>query len=75
MGSNDNLPPGVHSSDIPGNDSTFEEWMRYVDQEIGEVCGLGHRDLPDANYRDWFDDEMTPHEAALEALEAAGFGE
>jgi hypothetical protein len=52
---------------------TFTEWMRAVDQEVEIVCGLGTSDLADKPYRDWFDDEYTPAEAAQELLEDEGF--
>lgn len=52
---------------------TFEQWMKKVNQNISEVAGLSSDDLADQTYMDWFEDGMTPMEAAMEALEAEGF--
>ena len=52
---------------------TFREWMKLVDTEIERLCGLSYRDLDDAPYRDWYDAELDPLEAAEEALENARF--
>ena len=49
----------------------FDEWMHRVDAEIGRRTGLSSADLPDCNYRDWFDDGYTVREAAQEAIENA----
>jgi hypothetical protein len=55
------------------NDQAFNAWLAKVDVEIGKICGLSHTDLPDQTWRDWFDSEMTPAEAARETLENEGF--
>lgn len=47
----------------------FNTWMDAVDREIISVCGLGVNDLPDQSFRDWFDDGLTPREAAEYTLE------
>lgn len=52
---------------------TFEEWMKAVDIIVMSISGVGVYDLPDCTYRDWYDDECTPREAAEWALEYAGF--
>jgi hypothetical protein len=52
---------------------TFEQWMKKVDQNISEVAGLSSNDLADQNYMDWFEDGMTPMEAAMEALDKEGY--
>jgi hypothetical protein len=52
---------------------TFEAWMRAVDAELVRRSGLCSGDLADCCYRDWYDDEMPPREAAGEVLEAEGF--
>ena len=54
---------------------TFEKWMSKVDAAISQICGLTSEDLADQCYRDWYEDEMSPSEAASEALEAEGFEE
>jgi hypothetical protein len=52
---------------------TFEEWLGKVDRHIGKVCGLGHNDLVDQPWWDWWNDEVRPREAARWALEEEGF--
>jgi hypothetical protein len=52
---------------------TYEEWIKKVDRHIEKVCGLGHDDLVDQPYREWWEDEMHPSEAARYALEEEGF--
>jgi hypothetical protein len=59
----------------PLSELTFEDWMEAVDIEVVNVAGIETDDLEDQTYRDWFDSGMTPHEAALQALENCGFGE
>ena len=52
---------------------TFKLFMRAVDQELANRCGLSHLDLPDQCYSDYFEDEMKPSEVALMVLEDEGF--
>lgn len=52
---------------------TFKQWMAEVDDELESICGLGHLDLPDANYRDEYDAGTTPAEMAEMVLEQEGF--
>ncbi|ASJ79591.1 hypothetical protein SEA_KALNOKY_88 [Mycobacterium phage Kalnoky] len=47
---------------------SFEEWMRRVDRVMLAVTGLTHRDIADWNYRDAYDDDVSPRTAALKAL-------
>ena len=51
----------------------FRAWMVGVDREIENLCGLGHRDLGDQMWRDWFDAKMSTRSAAHEALDNEGF--
>ena len=37
----------------------FDEWMREVDRQLEADCGCGHADLPDFNWRDYFDDGIS----------------
>lgn len=55
------------------DDTSFNNWLDEVDRVIGKKVGLSYLDLPDQTWRDWFDDEMTPEEAADLALEDAGY--
>jgi hypothetical protein len=50
---------------------TFDDWMHKVDRSVESFAGLSAFDLPDCPYRDWYDDELTPREAALKALSNA----
>ncbi|MEZ5586275.1 MAG: hypothetical protein R3E46_04305 [Sedimenticolaceae bacterium] len=53
--------------------SDLHRWLCKVDVEIKRVAGIGVFDLADQPYADWFDDGLTPQEAAREALELEGF--
>jgi len=52
---------------------TFEVWMNKVDASVSRRAGLGAYDLPDWMYRDAYDDDMSPEDAATEALIAADY--
>jgi len=52
---------------------TFEQWMREVNRIVTHIAGVSVHDLADATFRDWYDDEYTPNEAANEVLEANGW--
>jgi len=47
-----------------GNDEFFALWMALVDRRVVRRVGLGVLDLSDANYHDWYDDGVTPAQAA-----------
>ena len=51
----------------------FSEWINIVDAALVRNVGIGWEDLPDYPYADWFDDGMSPDDAAREALESEGF--
>lgn len=51
----------------------FERWLTRVDRCLYAKSKMGHGDLPDQSWRDWFDDGMTPNEAADEGLDRTGF--
>jgi hypothetical protein len=55
-----------------GDNPTFERWMQRVDSLVILKCGLSVHDLPDCNYRDWYDDRVRPVYAAQRALRNAG---
>lgn len=50
---------------------TFEEWMAEVNRLMVGKCGMGSEDLPDWNYRDAYNDGLTPNQAANQAINAA----
>jgi len=50
------------------NGRTFKQWMGAVDAIISRRIGMTSSDLADTTYWDMWNDEMTPAEAADEAL-------
>ena len=48
---------------------TFDAWLKIVNDELAARCGLGVADLPDWTYRDAYEDEQEPREAARMMLE------
>lgn len=55
------------------NQREFDEWMEEVSDEVIRISGLSAYDLADMPYADWFNDGMTPDEAANLALDNEGF--
>jgi len=53
---------------------SFEAWMQKTDAALVRRCGMSSMDLPDCCYRDWYDDGVTPSEAAREAIREAREG-
>jgi hypothetical protein len=51
---------------------TFNQWMREVDKWLMGNFGITHLDLTDYTYRDAYDDDATPEEAAREAVDYDG---
>jgi len=54
-------------------DLTFEQWMKAADLACMAKAGLSLLDLPDVPFRDFYEDEMAPADAADEALVEAGW--
>ena len=51
---------------------TFEKWMKQVNAKIASRCGgLDSEDLPDVCYSDFYEDGLTPTQAAREAIRYA----
>ena len=51
------------------SESAWQLWIAKVDMAIGQLCGgLSHDDLPDCCYRDWFNDGVSPLQAAKRAI-------
>jgi hypothetical protein len=46
----------------------FYGWLRVADARIGRRIGLGLMDLPDRLWRDAYEDQLHPAEAADEAI-------
>lgn len=55
-------------TEIVTKDVGFVTWLRKVSAVLEACTGLGVNDLADAPYRDYFGDEMAPHEAAALVL-------
>jgi hypothetical protein len=51
---------------------TFDAWMAKVNAIIEAKYGLSSDDLPEVCYSDWYEDEVTPAQAARRALRNAG---
>lgn len=52
---------------------TFAQWMRAVDEAVYATAGVSVHDLADQPFRDWYEDGLTPQEAAEETLIDEGF--
>lgn len=50
---------------------SFEAWKYAVDRFIGAKFGLSSSDLPDCNYRSWYDSGMSAASAAKKAIKQA----
>lgn len=51
------------------SDLAYSEWLGEVDKWLWSKYGIpSHDDLPDYGWRDWFDDEVEPFDAATEAM-------
>ena len=51
----------------------FDIWMKKVDSALARKCGLTSEDLADCCYYDWYEDGVTPAEAADMVLEENDF--
>lgn len=56
-------------------DPVFALWMYYVDRAVQRRIVVGCMDLEDWRYRDAYDDDMSPKEAAIELLEDLGYAD
>ena len=43
---------------------TFSKWLHQCDVVVSGKLGFGLHDLPDATWRDYFDDGLSPRDAA-----------
>lgn len=60
-------------SALDAGEREYQDWLKKVDRIMGIKVGLSYNDLADQNWRDWFDDDMSPEEAVEEALENEGY--
>lgn len=49
-------------------DARFAVWLALVDKRVARKVGISLFDLGDCTLRDWFEDGLSPSEAAGEAL-------
>tara|TARA_R100001594_G_scaffold46669_3_gene79750 strand:+ start:15398 stop:15676 length:279 start_codon:yes stop_codon:yes gene_type:complete len=56
-------------------DTAYKNWLADCDKQISAKIGVGHLDLPDVFFRDYFDDGMTPAEAIDTAYTDHWYGE
>jgi len=58
-------PPtgGLRPPTITENQMTFEEFYKECDKIVVNILGLGIDDLPDAQWADYYHDEMSPADA------------
>lgn len=54
---------------------SFAAWMQQVNAAVLAQAFVSADDLPDQPYREWYEDDLSPEEAATTALEDAGFCE
>jgi|TARA_R110002096_G_scaffold345081_2_gene538600 hypothetical protein len=47
----------------------FSKWLSKCDTVVLSTLGLGLHDMPDANWRDYFDDGLSPKDAFDTAAE------
>lgn len=52
---------------------TLAQWMKRVDVEVMKRAGVSVHDLADQSYWDWWNDDLSPSEAAERALVDDGF--
>jgi hypothetical protein len=67
-------PNPQQQNDVPDTSETaFKKWMAEVDVAVATRAFVSAYDLPDQPYRDWFEEGLSPDEAAALALEEAGY--
>lgn len=57
------------------DDPMFALWLHYVDKAVMRRTHMSYRDMEDWGYRDAYDGDLTPAEAAVEMLEDNGYEE
>lgn len=57
------------------DDPTFALWMYYVDRQVRRRIVLSIMDLEDWRFRDAYDDDMSPKEAAIQLLDDLGYAD
>jgi hypothetical protein len=52
---------------------SIDNYIARIDRVVSATTGLSVHDLPDVPFYDWYEDEVSPKEAATMVLEEAGF--
>ena len=47
---------------------SFEAWMKAVDSHLLRLVGVESSDMSDVCYADWYEDGMSPSQAARRAM-------
>lgn len=55
--------------------ATYADWQKALELEFIAATGIDLRDCADLPFRDWYDDELTPAQAAQEAMEQLDLAE
>jgi hypothetical protein len=53
--------------------TNFDSWMAAVDRAVQARGGLSVHDLADQPFADWYEDGITPKQAATLTLQEEGF--
>ena len=58
--------------ELDANDNpSFKCWMKRVDSVVWKMVGMSVHDLPDCNFRIWYDERLRPVRAAARAVRRA----
>jgi hypothetical protein len=52
---------------------SFKDWMKEVNKKVSSKAGLGVSDLADQPFYEWWEERISPDEAAEITLEDNGF--
>ena len=65
------IKPGVPYELDADDNPTFEKWMDRVDACVWEGVGVSVHDLPDCDFRIWYEERLRPIRAADRAIRRA----
>ena len=51
------------------NTDRFEAWLKALDEICQTEMGISYKDLPDQQFRNWFDDGLSPEDAYYYLIE------
>lgn len=60
--------PESRAMQYAGQDARFALWLYLTDRRVARRVGVSLFDLADVTLRDWYEDGLSPAEAAEEAL-------